>query len=160
CLPQRPSQLRDLGGRIDVALEENEAPWIGLTQERALFRRQRRARKTGDESARCHGRGLPRALCKGQARFKQNSVGRDHTLAAGGLVAGAELDRLLRRGERPHHGAVEYAFAAEISLADDRLPVPELVRELGLQAAVRGLRLRLSLLRGELHHVPGTRIGV
>src|ERR1700681_1658427 len=51
-----------------------------------------------------------------------NSVAARHdALAAGRLVAVAELARLLCRGERPDHGPEKHAFAAKIRAADDRL---------------------------------------
>src|SRR5262245_3397972 len=102
--------------------------------------------------------GPPQIMCQTNNAFapvelvRRNSFTlRKEALAAGGLVAGAELARLLRRGERPHHGPVDNPFAAQVGTANDGLPVAELIGELGLQAAERGLRLTLALLRRELH---------
>src|SRR5262245_26179558 len=83
--------------------------------------------------------------------FRRNSFFRQEALAASGLVTGAELARLLRRGERTHHGPIDHAFAAQIGAANNGLPAAELIGELGLQGAEGGLCITLALLRGELH---------
>ena len=53
-----PSGWLTCAGRLDVALEENEPPRLGLAQKRALRGRQGRARNPGDESACRHRRDI------------------------------------------------------------------------------------------------------
>jgi hypothetical protein len=50
-----------------VSLEDYQAPRLGLAEKSALGGVQRKPRHPGDESARRHRRGLPRARRKGQA---------------------------------------------------------------------------------------------
>ena len=79
------------------------------------------------------------------------SVAWDYAMAAGGLVAGTELARLLHRGKRSHHGAVEHPLAAQIGPLNNRLPPAKLIWELCLQAAEGGGCFGLGFLRRELH---------
>src|SRR5262249_61126689 len=98
--------------------------------------------------------GRPRTGAEQRApagRVRRKSVVRNVALAAGSLVAGAELARLLRGCKRPNQGPIEDPFAAEVCAANDRLQVAKLIREFCLQAAEGGLRFGLALLRGQLH---------
>jgi hypothetical protein len=61
CVTSGGDQASQLRGCFDVAREDDEAPRLALAQERTLDGRQGRARKTGDESAYRHWRGLGRA---------------------------------------------------------------------------------------------------
>src|SRR5437763_7188206 len=81
----------------------------------------------------------------------RTSVARDYAMTAGGLVAGTELVGLLTGSKWPHHGSIEYPFAAQICPLDDRCPSAELTWKLCLQAAERRSCFGLGLLRGELH---------
>src|SRR6516165_473250 len=84
-------------------------------------------------------------------RARSISVVRDHASPPRSLVACTELIGLLGGAEWSHHRPVEYSFGPQVRPPDDGLPATELVRELGLQAAEGGGRVRFRLLRRELH---------
>ena len=73
-------------------------------------------------------------------------------LAARGLQILAEFVGLIGRAKRTDLGAVERTLAADISSADHRAAVLQLIREFGLQRFVGGFGIRLAFLRRDLHH--------
>src|SRR3954468_7703240 len=77
----------------------------------------------------------------------------DDALSAGGFQVAAELRGLVRRTERPDHGAVIDALVAEIGALDQRRAGTQHRRELALQGPERRLRVRLGFLRRNLDHV-------
>src|SRR5438093_13244749 len=72
------------------------------------------------------------------ASVKRSSVVGNHALAAGGLVARAELAGLVRRCKWSDHGPIEYALAAKLRAADDRLQAGKLARQSRLRAREGG----------------------
>src|SRR5450759_4421788 len=81
------------------------------------------------------------------------SIPLDDALSAGSLEAAAQLARLIGVAEGADHGAVVDALGSQIGLADHGLTAAELIWELALQAAERGLRVGFAALRRYLHRV-------
>src|SRR5215831_8199240 len=88
CVPKRLNKIRYLCWRTHIPLEDNEAPWFGVAEKRALTSGNAQSRQSGDERAYRHRRGLLRACRKGQV---WSLVPLNQALAAGGPETGAQI---------------------------------------------------------------------
>ena len=106
-------------GRLDVALEQDQAPRAAASRRNARSScGERRAGQAGDESARRHRRGLACAARAGSSKRQWHQLlWTTHWPPAAFRLLQSWI-ACSRRGERSDHGAVVGALVAEIGAAD------------------------------------------
>ena len=77
-------QRAQLIGRLDIVSEEDEAPWIGLAEERSF-----RWREAGPLAAKDRGGGYQRSLSGTQAAFSDRSAAQKRRASASSLKPAA-----------------------------------------------------------------------